>query len=121
MIDALLALGPMSSVEIAAHLGWPRNRVEATVSMARTNHPGKFFRIVRYELQSGRQGREVSIYAAGPGPDAPRPDFGKAHKRAINRRYHQKHRAIRAAQRRARSSGALQATPWDGLLLGKRQ
>lgn len=117
--EALLEMGPMTAVEIAAHLGWPRNRVETTISMARTNYPGKFFRVVKYELQVGRQGRETAVYAAGPGEDVPRPLFGKAHYRLVSQRYHQRNRALRAAQRRARNQKS-STSPWAALLPGKR-
>lgn len=110
----------MSVPEIAEHLGMARNKVNATMTTARNNHPGKFFRIVRYRKQVGVQGRETPVYAAGPGPDAPRPDFGEVHKRERGRRYYQSNRAVWAARRKART-GQTTANPWAGLVPMQRR
>ena len=53
---ALKERGPMSVMELVDHLGWGRNRINACMTTARANHPGKFFRIVRYQLQVGVRG-----------------------------------------------------------------
>lgn len=76
---ALKECGPMSVIELVDHLGWGRNRINACMTTARANHPGKFFRIVRYQLQVGVRGRETPVYAAGRGRDAPRPAFDQEH------------------------------------------
>lgn len=115
VIDALLSAGPMSTVEIAAHLGWPRHRVDGVLSMSRMNHPGQYFKIVRFELQIGRSGREIPIYAAGAGADAKRPTFDAAYRADYARNYHKRNRAKRAAQRKARIS-AIPAGPWDAFM-----
>lgn len=112
---ALKELGPMSVPELVEQLGLQRSQVNAAMTTARANHPGKFFRIVRYQAQQGIQGRETPVYAAGPGPDAPRPSFDDAHKRENKRRYYQNNRAMWAARRKSRT-GQGTASPWAGLL-----
>lgn len=105
----------MTVLELVEYLGWPRNRVDACITTARANHPGKFFRIVRYRKQVGIQGREAAVYAAGPCPDASRPAFDAEHQREIKHRYYLSNRAIWAAKRKART-GHVPATPWAGLV-----
>lgn len=41
--QALRELGPMSAEEIAEATGLPRGKVNASLTNARANHPGKFF------------------------------------------------------------------------------
>lgn len=105
----------MTVPELVEYLGWPRSRVNAAVTTARNNHPGKFFRIVRFRAQVGVQGRETPVYAAGPGPDAKRPDFGEVHKQERRHRYYLSNRAIWAARRKTRT-GHVPASPWAGLV-----
>lgn len=112
---ALRECGPMSVPELVEHLGWKRNRVDACITTARANHPGKFFRIVRYRQQIGIQGREAAIYAAGPGPDAKRPEFDRAHVVARRSNYYRRNRARIAVGRKLRS-GVARASPWSGLV-----
>lgn len=112
---ALKECGPMTVPELAEHLGWTRNRVNTATTTARAAHPGKFFRIVRYISKHGVQGRETPVYAAGPGPDAPRPVFDDAHKLESKRRYYRNNRAMWAASRKRRA-GQGAASPWSGLI-----
>jgi len=112
---ALKECGPMSVSELIEHLGWHRNRVDACITTARANHPGKFFRIVRYRQQIGIQGREAAVYAAGPGPDAKRPEFSREHVVARRRNYYRRNRARFAVDRKLRS-GAARSSPWSGLV-----
>jgi|GEM_PF-1926201 len=112
---ALKECGPMSVMELVEYLGWSRNRVDACITTARENHPGKFFRIVRYRKQVGIQGREAAVYAAGPGADAKRPTFGAEHQLERKRRYYLSNRAQWAARRKARTRQG-PASPWDGLV-----
>lgn len=112
---ALKECGPMTVPELVEYLGWSRNRVDACITTARENHPGKFFRIVRYRNQAGIQGREAAVYAAGPGPDAKRPEFDAEHQRERKHRYYLSNRAIWAARRKTRT-GQGAASPWSGLL-----
>jgi len=112
---ALRECGPMSVPELVEHLDWPRSRVNACLTTARTNHPGKLFRIVGYRTQVGVQGRETPIYAAVPGPDAKRPEFDKDRVRARKHSYYLRNRA-RAVVRRKRNAGQHVASPWAGLV-----
>lgn len=111
---ALKLCGPMTVPELMQHLGWPRNRVNACLTTARANHPGKFFRIIRYHKQVGVQGRETPVYSASAGPDAPRPDFGEAHRQERRQSYYQRNRARFAANRKRRAG--IEANPWSGLV-----
>lgn len=112
--QALLELGPMSAVEIAEATGLPRGKVNASLTNARANHPGKLFRVIRWQLQVGRKGRETPIYAAETGKDARRPAFDEAHRKAANQRNYRANRARKAAQRKRREGVA--TSPWSGLV-----
>ncbi|WP_238530656.1 hypothetical protein [Alicycliphilus denitrificans] len=101
----------MSVPEIAEHLGLARNVINTCMTTARKNHPGKFFRILRYRPQIGVSGRETPIYSASPGPDAPRPVFDKAEGR---RSHYQRNRARLAAERYRRRG--TEATWLSGLM-----
>jgi len=117
---ALKECGPMSVMEIVEHTGMVRSRVNACLSTARANHPGKFFRIVSYRTQAGVQGRETPVYAAGPGRDATRPVFDRERYLERRRSYYQQNRAQWAARRKVRT-GQVPASPWDGLVpMGRR-
>lgn len=109
--QALRECGPMSVPEIAEHLGLARNVINTCMTTARKNHPGKFFRILRYRPQIGVSGRETPIYSASPGPDAPRPVFDKAEGR---RSHYQRNRARLAAERYRRRG--TEATWLSGLM-----
>ena len=114
--QALRECGPMSVPEIAEHLGLARNVINTCMTTARKNHPGKFFRILRYRPQIGVSGRETPIYSASPGPDAPRPVFDKAEGR---RSHYQRNRARLAIERNRRRRTS--ATWLSGLVpLGRR-
>jgi len=108
---ALRECGPMSVPELAEHLGLARNVVNTSMTTARKNHPGKFFRIVSYRRKVGTSGRETPIYTAGPGRDAPRPNFDKAKGRS---EHYQRNRALLAADRRRRLG--LKASWLSGLM-----
>lgn len=111
---ALREFGPMSAAEIADTTGLPRGKVNAALTNARANHPGKFFRITRWQFQVGRKGRETPIYAAAPGKDADLPVFDNAHRKAVNQRNYRANRALWAAQRKRRAGVA--TSPWAGLV-----
>lgn len=100
---ALKECGPMSVPELVEHLGMARNRINNAMTTARKNHPGRYFRILRYQPQVGVSGRETPIYSATPGPDAPRPVFDKAKGRAD---HYQRNRARLAVERYRRRGTA---------------
>jgi hypothetical protein len=122
--DAITAvlkeLGPMTVPELVQHFGWTRTRVNACLTTARNNHPGKFFRIVRYQKQIGVQGRETPVYAASPGADAPRPKFDAEYKQQRRSGYYQRNRA-RFAVARKRRTGKTEVNPWAGLIPMQRR
>lgn len=109
--QALRECGPMSVPEIAEHLGMPRYLVNTAMTTARRNHPGRFFRIVRYRPQVGVSGRETPIYSASYGPDAPRPIFDTAQGQ---RDYYRRNRMRLAVDRRKRRG--VEATWLSGLV-----
>lgn len=110
--DALYQHGPMSVVDLVELLGWSRNRVNKAIQTARNEHPGEFFRIVRYDLRpSGERGHETPIYAAERGKDVRRPVFDDAHRARLAHIRYLKRRAQRVVKRRTTP-----ATPWDGLM-----
>lgn len=97
--QALRECGPMSVEEIAQHTGLRRMNVNTAMTTARRDHPGRYFRIIRYQPNVGVQGRETPIYSASRGPDAPRPAFDKAQSR---KDYYQRNRARLAVERGVR-------------------
>ena len=116
--ETLNSCGPMTTLEIAQLLGWSRYKVHASITRARENHPGKFFRVTGYQRQDAIQGREARVFAAGPGPDASRPPFANAAERKS--RYYLRNRA-RFALDRKRRAGAAATNPWAGLVLMERR
>ncbi|MBN9576164.1 MAG: hypothetical protein J0H16_19850 [Alicycliphilus denitrificans] len=105
--QALRECGPMSAPEIAEHLGLARNVINTCMTTTRKNHPGKFFRILRYRPQVGVSGRETPIYSASSGPDAPRPAFDKAQGRADHYRRNRARLAVERYRRRGTSASWL--------------
>ena len=116
--ETLNSCGPMTTLEIAQLLGWSRYKVHASITRARENHPGKFFRVTGYQRQDAIQGREARVFAAGPGPDASRPPFANAAERKNH--YYLRNRA-RFALDRKRRAGAAATNPWAGLVLMERR
>jgi hypothetical protein len=117
---ALKECGPMSVPEIAEHLGLARNVINTCMTTTRKNHPGKFFRILRYERQRGRSGREIPIYSHAGGTDAPRPDLSsREHVRARQARYYQANRTLVLERFRARRGKPI--NPWGGLMPSERR
>ena len=114
---ALREHGPMNSADIADVLGWPQSRVNSTLSTARRDHPGKFFRVIRTVMRQGSRGRDAPVYSASPGPDAPRPPMDAAYHRQRNQRYYQQNRARILCRIRASRQGVQAASPWQGLVL----
>lgn len=104
---ALRECGPMSVPEIAEHLGMARNRVNTAMTTARANHPGRYFRIIRYRPQVGVSGRETPIYSASRGPDAPRPEFDKAKGRSDHYQRNRTRLAVERHKRRGKSASWL--------------
>ncbi len=114
--------GPMSKADLIELLGPKGNAAAASIATARHEHPGKFFRVTRYDVQRGRAGREIPIYAAAPGADAPRPDFGTEQARKDRqRRYYQRNQAQILARTHARRGKATPAAMWLTLLQPKER
>ncbi len=116
-LSTLREHGPMSKADLAELLGENGKWAAAAIATARHEHPGKFFRVVRYEAQRGRAGREIPIYAAQPGADAPRPDFSSPEQRKDRqRRYYENNRAQILARTHARRHGPAGTNRWMALL-----
>ena len=113
VVALLRECGPLSAADVAEHLGWLRNRVNKTMGEARKRRPGLVFRIVRYELYPGRQGRETPIYAAEAGEDAKRPTFNQNRRLAQRRAYYWRNRAQISAKRYSKTSAS---NRWLGLV-----
>ena len=112
--------GPMSKAELVELLGPLGQAAGRAIATARHERPGEFFRIVRYEFQRGRAGREIPIYSHAGGPDAPRPDLsGPQHRRERQARYYQDNRTRLLARVRARRGKA--PSPWGQLMPAERR
>ena len=116
IVQALQEFGPMTRYELAEHLDWTVAKVGTTIGSTRWLHPGKIFRIVRYE-----QGvRVVAVFAAEAGEDAPMPWVNKrARQRKSNARWRDKNRASINAKNRItdakRAGRAVAVNPWSQL------
>lgn len=112
--------GPMSKAALIELLGPLGKAAAGAIATARHERPGEFFRIVRYERQQGRSGREIPIYSHAGGPDAPRPDLsGPEHRRERQARYYQANRALVLERFRARRGKPI--NPWGGLMPAERR
>jgi hypothetical protein len=117
IVAALQECGPMTRHELAEHLGWPVPKVGTTISSTRWLLPGQVLRIVGYRAVTGRYARDVAVFAAQSGPDAPKPAAKpKARRKETQARYRDKHRhAIQAKARikRAQEAGRdVAINPW---------
>jgi len=116
VVDALKAAGPMTVEEIAEHLGWEGKKVSTTIGSTRWLLPEQVFRIVRYVQVIGRRSRDLAVYAAEPGVDAPKPPINAVKRRKqTEARYRDKHRAIINARNRASHAakrGVVIVNPW---------
>lgn len=112
--------GPMSKAALIELLGPLGKAAAGAIATARHERPGEFFRIVRYERQRGRAGREIPIYSHAGGTDAPRPDLsGREHVRARQARYYQANRTLVLERFRARRGKPI--NPWGGLMPPERR
>lgn len=106
--DAILGVleefGPMTVEEIATELRVPERIIRSRIASTRYEHPGKFFIISGYEFRP-RRGREVRVYAAGPGVDARRPPV-KRIRAAARRRNAEKATGLYWARAQAQSGEA---------------
>jgi hypothetical protein len=119
VVAALKAAGPMTATELAEYLGWESRKVTTTIGSTRWLLPEQVLRIVRYVPVTGRRGRDLAVYAAEAGADAPKPAVNAARRRKqTEARYRHKHRAIINARNQASSSakrGAPAINPWAQL------
>lgn len=116
--ETLNSYGPMTTLEVAQLLGWSRYKVHASITGARKNYPGKFFRVTGYQRQDAVQGREARVFAAGSGPDISRPSFNDDAE--LRSRYYLRNRAKWAIARKRRT-GVTTVSPWVGLVaMGRR-
>lgn len=109
----------MTATELAEYLGWESRKVTTTIGSTRWLQPGLVFRIVRYVPVTGRRSRDLAVYAAEAGPDAPKPTVNAAKRRKqTEARYRLKHRAIINARNQASSAakrGPAAINPWAQL------
>jgi hypothetical protein len=121
IVHLLKEAGPMTTIEIAEALDWERLHVTLAIQKARRSYPGEFFRIVRWQQQTGRWSMDHPVYAAQRGADAIKPKLDRKARNARNqKRYREKYgEAYRAAARireRARRGVAIVNNPFLTLL-----
>lgn len=120
IINALRELGPMTIHEIAEETGLPVRKVSRQICATRHMHPGKYFRVVRYQPLVGRTGKDLRVYAAEEGPDVPNKVDEAARLKARQARYRNKHRAVINARNRVRNANQagryVASSPWMGLM-----
>lgn len=110
IVAALQECGPMTVLDLADHLGLSKDIVGSCISSTRWLLPQQVFRAVRYQPVTGRRGRDLAVYAAEAGPDAPhRVDPAKRRKQS-EARYRDKNRALINA--RSRTRDAAPPNPW---------
>lgn len=116
VVAALKSVGPMTVEEISDHLGWERAKATTTIGSTRWLLPQQVFRIVRYVQVTGRRCRDLAVYAAEAGTDAPKPAVNAAKRRKqTEERYRKKNRAIINARSRASNAakrGTYAVNPW---------
>lgn len=107
--DALADIGPMSGVELQAHLDISRLAVNRQVKQLRTK---QLVHITRYERQpDGHQGRCIPVYALGGKEDAV--PLKANSRRDVGQRYYERHSAAISTRRYSKRRAAL--GPWAGL------
>lgn len=115
--------GPMTMLDIAEALQWPLARVHSAICGARNRYPGQLVHISGYRKHPER-GKDVSVFAAGPGEDKPRPVLTnqqkQARRRVVQARYNRKNRTIidtKARIKRAKAKGVtVVSNPWLNLM-----
>lgn len=126
IIKVLKDHGPMTAREIADHLPqFLEENVARNIHITRAAYPGAFFRVTRYKdpLEIGFKCKHfLPVYAAIPGPDAPKPEIDrKARRKATIARYKERHAArvkVSKAKWNAKRPGTRKKTdynPWQGL------
>ena len=101
----------MTMRQIAETLDWPLPRVHSVLMGARKRYPGKMVRVVRY-VEHPERGKDVQVFAAGPGKDKPRPVLTeqerRERRRVVQDRYNRKNRKLidtKARIKRAKAKG----------------
>lgn len=108
IVQGLLEHGNLSAAEITEVLGLTRRVVDASLIGARKTYGTKFFRISAWRRQLGTGGREIPVYALGPGRDTRRPTLGAEAHKEVKQRYVDANRAainVRNRIRRGRTTG----------------
>ena len=110
IVAALQDAGSMTAAELAEYLDLPKKVVCACIASTRWLLPQQVFRIVRYQPVTGRRGRDLSVFAAEAGADAPHYVNPKQRRKQAEARYRTKHRAVINARSRAKSTAPI--NPW---------
>lgn len=105
----------MTIHEIAEEASLPLDAVKRAITSTRYLHPEKFFRVVAYRPVTGRYAKDLRVYAAEPGADAPQRTKPAQREKARQARYRDKHRALINARARARKAKEKATNPWLGL------
>lgn len=117
LVQLLRDNGPMGSAELTVAIELSRKSVDSCIVWARKKFGGEFFYIHHYEFTRGRGGREIPIYAAGPGVDVRKPAMGQAAVDGRQRRYREKNRQLIRARDNLRR-GRTEANPYQQLMNG---
>lgn len=126
IIKVLKDHGPMTAREVANFLPeFSEEKIVRNIHITRAAYPGAFFRVTRYidPIKIGSKCKHfLSVYAAIPGPDAPKPDLDrKARRKETIARYNERHAAqvkVSKAKWNAKRPGTRKKTdynPWQGL------
>ena len=120
ILRAIKEYGPMTSAEIAEVTGLSKKKVHGSISGARKNHGSDVFTIHGYQRKTDgtRGGGMATIYKAGPGRDAKRPDLTTKEVRAErDRRYRARHHARILAREAQRRGSRVAAGPFAQLYI----
>ncbi|KQP02497.1 helix-turn-helix transcriptional regulator [Pseudorhodoferax sp. Leaf265] len=124
ILAALSDVGPMTTSELAEHMGIDGRGITACIGKARERYPGKLLRITGYRVSVGRRMPDLPIYSDKGGEDAKKPRVdAAARRRASNRRYRERNGAAEAAKKRIKKARLKAADPtampavnvWNGL------
>ena len=110
IIAALQDAGPMTSEEVAEYLDLPQKVVRTCIASTRWLLPQQVFRIVRYQPVTGYRGRDLPVYAAEAGSDAPHIVNRAKRRKQAEARYREKHRA--SINARGRATVMAPVNPW---------
>lgn len=100
----------MTAKEVAEYLDLPQKIVNASIASTRWLLPQQVFRVVRHQPVTGHRGRDLAVYAAEAGADAPHHVNRAKRRKQVEARYREKHRA--SINARGRTLTSTPVNPW---------